>query len=251
MDEQRLRAIAEAIAAAQQERRPSSGPRSKLVEAIAVLLYSRPMRASEIAEVLGKPTRYVSSYLSYWRTRGLFEYRDGYWMLTEKGVEYAKRVIERYTRSIEAGYALLAQQIIASARNDKTGYHEPGQYQRALPFLAADTGEVGNEKQRRRHCTEAILEALRASLETDEAEVLNAIAAHYVQWGKTYLYLDQLQRQLDADPRWLMSILRELQAKNLIYIYHDRRLGVRIGFSKTLRDQLDKCLSSGHAAPRQ
>ncbi len=244
--EDRLRALAEAIAASVERRAgPRSGPRSKLVEAIAVLLYSRPMRSSEIAEVLGFNSRYIASYLSYWRVRGLFEYRDGYWMLTEAGREYARRVIERYT-SGENPYEILARQI--AARDGKTRYHQPGQYRQSLPFLATGTDGSDGEQQRRRACIDAVLGPLLAELEDDEKEVVDRLAEHYARWGKTYLYLDQLQRMLDADPRWLMTLLRELQSKNLIYIYHDRRMGIRIGFSKNIRSQLDKCLSTGSPA---
>ncbi len=247
MREDRLRALAEAIASSVERGagRQRSGPRSKLVEAIAVLLYSRPMRSAEIAEILGFNSRYIASYLSYWRTRGLFEYRDGYWMLTEAGREYAKHVIERYT-SGEHPYAMLAKQIVL-ARTGKTLYHQPGQYPASLPFIASDTGQRSNEQQERERCIAVILKPIVTELDEEEREVLEKLVAHYVRWGKTYLYLDQLQRELDADPRWLMTLLRELQSKNLIYIYHDRRMGIRIGFSKSIRTQLDNCLQSSTA----
>ena len=243
MREDSLRALAEAIAASV-ERRGSkrSGPRSKLVEAIAVLLYSKPMRSSEIAEILGFNSRYIASYLSYWRVRGLFDYRDGYWMLTDKGREYARRVIERYTGGNNP-YTLLAQQI-ALARNSKTPYHPPGQYHSSLQFLAASTNSVDDEQQKRRVCAESALKQLYMNLDEEEREIFEKLTAHYVRWGKTYMYLDQLQRELNADMQWLVALLRSLQSKNLIYIYHDRRMGVRIGFSKSVRQMLDKCLSS-------
>jgi len=200
------------------------------------------MRASEIADVLGKPTRYISSYLSYWRTRGLFEYRDGYWMLTEEGVEFAKRVLERYTSSgnpLEA----LAKQIALQAKVGKKTYHQPGQYPQPLLLLATQTSQLDDELLKRQKCVEAISKPIVANLEDEERDVMEAILSHYTQWGKTYMYLDQLQKQLDADLRWLMTILRELQAKNLVYIYHDRRLGIRVGLSKHLREKIDNCLS--------
>ncbi len=250
MDAKLLRELASAIASSMQgQRRHPSGPRSRVVEAIAVLLYSRPMRAAEIAETLGFTTRYVSSYLSYWKSRGLFEYRDGYWMLTEEGRRYAERVIEKYTRDADDQMVLLARKILATqptaARNGNIAYHQPGQYHGFLPNLATSqdiilTAETG--KEARKHCANALISTYSA-LDDDEKEVLQALLEHYTEWGKTYLYLDQLQDKLEADTLWLRNVLRKLQSKNIVYVYHDKRMGIRVGLSKQARQLLDNCLS--------
>jgi hypothetical protein len=41
-----------------------------------------------------------------------------------------------------------------------------------------------------------------------------------------------------------MKVLRELQSKGLIYIYTDPRLGVRVGFSKNIKYQLETCTNT-------
>ncbi|AEM39381.1 hypothetical protein Pyrfu_1524 [Pyrolobus fumarii 1A] len=253
MNDKELQRIAEILATqlAEKEKRKKMtriGPRSRIVEAIAVLLYSRPMRAAEIAQILGFTSRYISSYLSYWKTRGLFEYENGYWRLTPLGEEFAREVLQRYTDSQLDRYAILARQILAApttpAINDKTAYHPHGQYRNSLPFIAERISIVDNERQRREFCARQLYSIYEPNLDEEEKEVLKAILDHYSTWGKTYLYIDQLQERLSADHHWLLSTLRKLQAKDLIYIYHDRRMGARIGLSKQARRVIDDCLES-------
>ena len=74
------------------------GPRSRLVDAIFVMLLARPMRSGEIAGILGYSSRYVASYLSYWRKRGYVEYEGGYWHLTPLGRSYAGRIVAKAAR---------------------------------------------------------------------------------------------------------------------------------------------------------
>ncbi len=248
MEKEYLKRIAQMIT--RDARRSSQGPRSKIVEAIAVLLYAKPMRASEIASILGFSSRYVSSYLSYWKSRGLFSYENGYWTLTEEGRRYAEEVLKRYEEQHEAKYVTIAKAILAAsantARNDKREYHHPGQYPESLPFLATGGGTVPieQETEKRRVCAHKLLESYSTLLPQDEHDVLRSILEHYTRWGKTYLYLDQIRESLDADHAWLASVLRSLQSKGLVYIYHDKRMGVRVGLSRQLKKLLDSCLSS-------
>ncbi len=225
-------------------------PRSKLVEAIAVLLLARPMRASEIAQVIGKPTRYISSYLSYWKTRGLFEYDNGFWILTPQGEDFARNILEREMNSRVAQYAALARQILVSTQeenihraiNDKRQAPPVSVSGQLQPFIAGLTNNIDNKRQKRRPrkiCIRAIIEDLE--LEEDERIVIEALMEHYLKWNMTYTYLDQLEKQLEADRAWLLMVLRSLQAKGLIYIYNDRRLGTRIGLSKNTKKYLALC----------
>ena len=98
------------------------GPRSKLVDAILVLLLARPMKAAEIAEVLSKEPKYVSSYLSYWKSRGYVGYGLGTWYLTPKGEDYARQVAEAQRDERFNEFMALAQRLMSSAsqtRNNK------------------------------------------------------------------------------------------------------------------------------------
>jgi metal-responsive CopG/Arc/MetJ family transcriptional regulator len=98
------------------------GPRSKLVDAILVLLLARPMKAAEIAEVLSKEPKYVSSYLSYWKSRGYVDYDLGMWYLTPKGEDYARQVAEAQRDERFNEFMALAQRLMSSAsqtRNNK------------------------------------------------------------------------------------------------------------------------------------
>jgi len=235
----------------QKERyRREQGPRSPLVEAIAVLLLARPMRAAEIAQTLGYPTRYISSYLSYWKARGYFENVSGYWQLTAKGEEFARQVVEKRLNSRISQFAALARQIIEDVwdeqikqtRNRKRVSRPAEQTSQLLPFIAPDKGKSGNKRKTAIHpihCLASIIDV--NELSDEEFEILEIMINHYVKWGSTYMYIDQLQQKLDADPAWLLKVLKSLQSKGIIYIYNDRRLGTRIGFSKRLRDQITTC----------
>ncbi len=225
-------------------------PRSKLVEAIAVLLLAKPMRASEIAQVLGKPTRYISSYLSYWKTRGLFDYDNGFWILTPDGEEFARNILEREMNSRVAQYAALARQILFSEQSENILATIKGKKELApdagsgqlQSFIAGLINTSDNKRQKRRPkklCIRAIIEDLE--LDEDEKIVMEALMEHYVKWNMTYTYLDHLEKQLEADRTWLLAVLRSLQAKGLIYIYNDRRLGTRIGLSKNTKKYLMLC----------
>ncbi len=227
------------------KRQRRGGPRSRLVEAIALMLLARPMRAAEIAQALGYPTRYVSSYLSYWKTRGLFEYVNGYWQLTPEGEEFARQVLERESSSRASHYIALAQTLVRDEQvrptiNDKRNVPTHGYSQKPLSFLASLTGQHDKKQQKSLlKCLYTLIDLLQ--LPDEEKEVLQALARHYAQWGSTYLYLDQLEKLMDADPTWLLQVLRSLQAKKLIYIYNDKRLGTRVGLSKQLRDSFQLC----------
>lgn len=234
--------------------RQAPSPRSRLVEAIAVLLLARPMRAAEIAQVVGKPTRYVSSYLSYWRTRGLFDYENGFWTLTPEGEEFARTVLEKEMNSRVTRYAALARQILEGkagdeplpgARKGKKTRSRAAASGQPLPFIVSKNISPGNKQQGPSPtlCTEALLSGLELS--DDERSVLEALLAHYFKWGMTYTYLDQLEQDMEADRVWLLTTLRRLQAKGLVYIYNDKRLGVRIGLSRRMKELLSSCSSQG------
>ena len=232
--------------------RRGGGPRSRLVEAIAVLLLARPMRAAEIAEVLGYSSRYVSSYLSYWRTRGLFDYENGYWTLTDAGEEYARNIVEREMNTRVSQYTALARSILGSqpgglaenvtqAMNNKRRGRARVQSGGSQPFIAGKTFSVDNKRQGPSPalCARALLENLE--LDEDERTVLEALLQHYVKWGSTYTYLDHMEKELDADRGWLLAVLRALQAKRIVYLYTDRRLGMRVGLARRLRSFLEEC----------
>ena len=232
--------------------RRGSGPRSRLVEAIAVLLLARPMRAAEIAQALGYSSRYVSSYLSYWRTRGLFEYENGFWTLTEAGEEYARNIVEREMNTRVSQYTALARSILSSrlssvAENVEQAMKGKGQGRARVQsggsqyFIATKTVGSNNKQQGPSPalCARALLESL--DLSEDERTVLESLLHHYVKWGSTYTYLDHLEKELDADRTWLLAVLRALQAKRIVYLYSDRRLGMRVGLARRLRSFLEEC----------
>lgn len=232
--------------------RRGSGPRSRLVEAIAVLLLARPMRAAEIAQALGYSSRYVSSYLSYWRTRGLFEYENGFWTLTDAGEEFARNIVEREMNTRVSQYTALARSILSSQPGGAAETVNPTmkgkgrgrarvQSGGSQPFIAAKTVGTGNKRQGPSPalCARALLESL--DLSEDERTVLESLLQHYVKWGSTYTYLDHLEKELDADRAWLLAVLRALQAKRMVYLYSDRRLGMRVGLARRLRSFLEEC----------
>ena len=239
--------LAKLLAEASERTEPRrGGPRSKLVDAIMVLLLSRPMRSSEIAGILGYETKYISSYLSYWKTRGYVEYNSGYWFLTPKGEEYAREVAERSSDEKFDRLAALAQRILAEGgikrtMNDKkgaTGRRGPG---KPLSFTVRKKRSLDNKLQERAAASACLLDMLRGELSEDEIELLSALLGHYAKWGSTYMYLDQLAELIEADFKWILQVARLLQTKNIIYIYTDPRLGLRIGLTKPVKDMLEEC----------
>ncbi len=226
--------------------RERGGPRSRLVDAIMVLLLSRPMRSSEIAAILGYQAKYISSYLSYWKARGYVDYENGYWTLTPKGEEYAEAVLERETAEDVDKMAGIAKRILSSLKvkqtvNDK----KPGRRRqgsgRSLSFTVARTGKGDNELQERVRRASCILAVYKDDLDEDELEVLSNLLSHYAKWGITYVYLDNLAEEMQADYHWLLRVARRLQSKGIIYIYTDPRLGVRIGLTKHMKETLEAC----------
>jgi len=241
--------LAETLARQARRRTQRGGPRSRVVDAIMVLLLSKPLRAAEIASVLGVESKYVSSYLSYWKARGYVDYDRGFWYLTPLGEEYAHEVVERLRKSLDDEYTRLARSILLPGeninltRNNKSRGQHTARKRRPQSFIAASTGVSDNkpvETSRVEQVT-CVLRLLRDRLDAEEFEVLSAILSHYARWGSTYLYADQLGEKLQADKTWLFTKLRSLQSKNLIYIYTDPRLGVRVGLSKAMRETLQSC----------
>ncbi len=226
--------------------RERGGPRSRVVDAIMVLLLSRPMRSSEIASVLGFETKYVSSYLSYWKTRGYVEYRNGFWHLTPKGEDYAESVLARATGEEQDRMALIAKRILSDVqvkptRKDKKAGGRRRARVDSLSFTVARKGKGDNELQERARRAACVVEILREDLDRDEIEVLSSLLSHYAKWGNTYIYLDNLAEAMQADYQWLLRTARRLQSKGIVYIYTDPRLGIRIGLTKSMKETLEIC----------
>ena len=245
IDEAVRRIVEEARGQARQSR---GGPRSRLVDAIMVLLLSRPMRSAEIARILGYETRYISSYLSYWKTRGYVEYENGYWTLTPRGEDYAHMVLERETSEEADRMASIARRILSQpdlqakpARKSKRRAHRGGGLGESLPFTAGQTNIGGSELQEREQRAKCMLQALQPDLDQEEFEALTSLLAHYVKWGSTYIYLDNLAESMEADYRWLLRVMRRLQSKGIVYIYTDPRLGIRVGLTKSSKEMLQAC----------
>jgi len=246
MDKDTLNRIEEILKGRYPEaRQQRGGPRSKLVDAIMVLLLSRPMRSSEIGEVLGLESKYVASYLSYWKTRGYVEYESGFWQITPKGEDYAREIISRETSGEFDKFVTLAKKIasesISHARKDKKKRLQDKESGGSLPFIVGLKDNVNKKRQERIEQASCLLRILHEELEQDEYYILEYLLIHYAKWGTTYIYVDQLSERLNADIQWLLKNLRSLQSKGLVYIYTDPRLGIRIGISKKLKEEMELC----------
>ncbi|MEB3780440.1 MAG: replication initiator protein WhiP [Desulfurococcales archaeon] len=222
-----------------------SGPRSRLVDAIMVLLLSRPMRSSEIAEILGLESKYIASYLSYWKTRGYVEYESGFWQITPKGEDYAREIISREASSEFDKFVTLARKIASESINqtikDKRRASGGVESDKPLSFIVGLKDNVNKKRQERVEQASCLLRILHEELDQDEYYILEHLLLHYAKWGTTYIYVDQLSERLNADLQWLLKNLRSLQSKGLVYIYTDPRLGIRIGISKKLKEEMELC----------
>ena len=226
-----------------------AGPRSRLVDAIMILLLSRPMRAAEIAEIFNLQSKYISSYLSYWKSRGFVEYDRGFWYLTPEGEEYARSIVERAKSVISDEYKMLAynllnQSSIKQTINDKSRRQERGERSQLQSFIVSKSFKMNNKRQKRVSAVVCVQNILKNEIDDEEYEVLSMLLSHYARWGSTYIYIDQLQERLSADYTWLIRKIRSLQTKNLVYVYTDPRLGIRVGLSKKLKEMLEQCLET-------
>ncbi len=95
-------------------------PRSKLVEAVIILLHARPLRTSEIASNLGYETKYISSYLSYWKRKGLVYQEGGRWYLSPDGENLAKSIIDSYSNSRFKEMLVIAKQVLEPVNQPTT-----------------------------------------------------------------------------------------------------------------------------------
>jgi len=215
------------------------------------------MRSIEIAQLLKKSSKYVSSYLSYWKSRGYVTYSSGYWFLTKRGEDFVKMTLALSKATpiislpevVQLAHQLINEQV-AHTMNSKT---IPNQTDVGTVIQRFVVDRTSNEvdiqtplpltpMQRAMTCLDKILS--NKDLLEDEVYMLKHFVKHYIEWGSTYKYLDQLAEELHYDARELMLVLRRLQSKKLIYIYTDRKFGIRIGLGKTLKQLLDTCMSS-------
>ncbi|BFH74306.1 hypothetical protein SJAV_22500 [Sulfurisphaera javensis] len=220
-----------------------TGPRSKLMEAILVLLLARPLRTSEIAINLGLETKYVSSYLSYWRKKGLVYQEAGRWHLSAQGEDLAKEIIEEKNNSKFVEYLAFAKQIlnenVNQTINNKKQTKQDKDGKEFLSFIVDLTNSKVN-KQQKSNLTDCIADILE-KLDDEEKELLSFLLNKYKQWGSTYVYIDQIQEEFNADTGWLFKVLRKLQTKRILYLYHDPKLGLRIGFTQQFKDKISNC----------
>lgn len=221
----------------------SINPRSRLVEAILVLLLARPLRTSEIAVNLGLETKYVSSYLSYWKRKGLVYQEAGRWHLTPQGEDLAKEIVESKNNTKFTEYLAIAKDIfnekVKPTINNKNKEKDDKERKEILSFIEAKTSPKENKPQKENlmNCLDEILQ----KLEEEEKELLSYLLTKYTQWGSTYVYIDQLQEEFGADTGWLFRVLRKLQTKRILYLYHDPKLGLRIGFTQSFKNKINEC----------
>ncbi len=232
------------------------GPRSRVVEAILLLLYVKPMKSSEIASLLGKKTKLISSYLSYWKSKNYVTFKTGYWFLTRKGEEYVKTLLSTLNIAVFSPHdvvrlaqKLISEPVLETANSWKKQYEKQEETE-IQQFVVAKTGSfVGkpntktseNIIEKALKCLEKIISS--KDLLEDETNVLTHLVKHYAEWGSTYLYIDQISEELHYPSNELMLILRKLQTKKLIYMYTDKRFGIRVGLGKSLKQLLDACLA--------
>lgn len=233
------------------------GPRSKIVEALLLLLYVKPMKSSEISKIIGKQSKLISSYLSYWKTRGYVNYKSGYWFLTKRGEEHVRTFLESIGVPVVTpqDVVLLAHKLIneqiSNTINGWVQQRSRSQAAEIQQFAVSNTGlKVGKQTlnstqagklQKALDCVTKVLES--KDLLEDEMAVMNLLIKHYIEWGSTYLYLDQMAEDLHLQVQELVQILRRLQTKRLVYLYNDKRFGIRVGLGKSFKLILDHCIS--------
>lgn len=233
------------------------GPRSRIVDAVLLMLYLRPMKSSEIASIIGKSSKLISSYLSYWKSRGYVGYKSGYWFLSKVGEEYVRTFIETLGIPVltPSDVVQLAQKLIRepdfATVNNWIQQNSLQKKTKIQQFAVENTGsKVGKQYSEVEARKDSLVKALECvtkvlasrDLVEEETQILNFMIKHYIEWNSTYMYLDQIAEELHYPNNELLMILRKLQSKKLVYMYNDARFGIRVGLGKSFKQLLDMCI---------
>jgi DNA-binding transcriptional ArsR family regulator len=207
--------------------RPKLSLRSQLSILLLLILRESPAPSHYIAYHLGEDPRKVSTYLSRLRRNGLVT-RDKYglWYLTDMGRKYVLRLEDSFINSKEA-----VRRALSAFSNLLERQHKSTEIQqKSTETLHLSTLETIKKKVER---------LLGRKMNTIEASLVTYLYNFSRKTGRKYWWppepmpldlalSEELRRSsgIDVGPGEVSRVLRELEARGIIYITHDRRRGV-------------------------
>jgi len=173
-------------------------------------------------------SRQISSKLQLLRQQGLIEKdSSNKWRLTSLG--------EKIYNSLKEEYLNLAK----GSEKIKTILENIGIYK-------TDTVRVSKSHLDTVRILSEILDKIKeiTKISRDEEELLKIVLENYLLNRKGYTYADILVEDYGYNINELKRLVKRLQVKDLMYIFRDRMLGIRIGLSDRAKAIADQVLSS-------
>jgi len=169
-------------------------------------------RVKDLAEITGKPSNYLSTYLYRMYRYGLAEKKGSFWNLTPKGLLFYDHLIN----------VDLKKKIKQQKKQQKKQQRKQ---------------QLNNIFGRKRiKQTSFTLWLQKSRVDEVEKEIVEVLLDHYNRTGSKFILVRdkyELAERCKVNPSALGEALKNLREDNIIYIYHLRREGVtKIGLKK-------------------
>jgi len=178
-------------------------------------------RCCELVEITGKSHPYVWSYLKRMQNYKLVEKNEGFWFLSDIGVNFLKHLNIVYNNIIEY------KQIINRKQTDNQ--------------QKIDTS-LTNAKKKTVKQIPISLWLRDSDREQVEKEVVEVLVEHYNRTGSKFILVKdqyELAEKCRANPDDIMEALKNLRQDNIIYLIHSDVKGYwKIGLKKAFIEAL-------------
>ncbi len=173
--------------------------------------------ATEVQRVTGRRLRAkdVLAYLSYYRRKGWVVNHSPVWSLTEAGKAFVEKYRSHLLYLLGESYGTPSHTKVHTKVNESI----------TLSHTKADERLILKKTKAR---VSETIELLKRKLKNrDEADALQILLFNYFENGSTYMYLDELAEELEADPSWLLRVvLRRMRSRGLVYVWRDGKVGL-------------------------
>jgi len=180
-------------------------------------------RCCDLVEITGKSHPYVWRYLKRMQNYKLVEKNDGFWFLSDIGVNFLKHLNIVYNNIIEY------RQIIDRKKKEE----------RQLIDTSFTNVKVKPMKQ-----VPISLWLQSSDREHLEKEVVEVLLKHYNETGSKFILVKdqfELSEKLKANPGDIQVALKNLRQDNIIYLYRSEVEGFwKIGLKKAFLETLSK-----------
>jgi len=180
-------------------------------------------RCCELVEITGKSHSYVWRYLKNMQNYKLVEKNDGFWFLSDIGVNFLRHLNILYNNIIEY------RKIIERKKKDNRKKIE---------------SSFTNVKAKTMKQVPISLWLQSSDREHLEKEVVEVLLKHYNETGSKFILVKdqfELSEKLKANPGDIKVALKNLRQDNIIYLYRSEVEGFwKIGLKRAFLDTLSK-----------